>query len=204
MIFHVKDLGAFCGKEMFPLVFPGLFLNLVYQQSLSTSPSAAQPSGTELCSFQEGLCSCAGDSWFSGPCGGGLCESLTSPHSPAMGMDLCRSLTFKLRITPQPAKYGQGGFNGGCNVCQGRMIGFLGGAGSLSSALCAGSERGHLSLGGFMWATVHCATESRKPFQGIIRSSSQIKSQSMHCYKRTLQMVSLLHQLVSIEITQNN
>lgn len=85
-------------------------------QSLSTSPGAAQSSGTELCRFQEVLCSCFRDSYFSVPFGGSLCELLTSLRSPAVGMDPCRSLTFKFRITPLPAKYSQGGFYGGCKL----------------------------------------------------------------------------------------
>lgn len=43
------------------------------------------------------------------------------------------------------------------------MIGFMSEAGSLSSTVCAGSEKGHLSHVGFTWATACYATESRKP-----------------------------------------
>lgn len=92
------------------------YSRVYWRQSLSASPGAAQPSGTELCRFQEVLCSCFRDSYFSVPFGGSLCELLTSLRSPAVGMDLCRSLTFKFRITPLPAKYSQGGFYGGCKL----------------------------------------------------------------------------------------
>lgn len=143
-----------------------------WMPSLSTSPSAA----TELCSFQEVLCSCVRDSYFSVPFGGSLCELLTSLHSPAMGMDLCRSLNFKFRITPLPAKYGHVGFMVAANC---RLLGqndwfYEWRRISLLCCVCWIIKESPISWGIYM-GNFHCAIEGRKPFQGIRRSSLQIK-----------------------------
>jgi len=98
----VKDFSGYCGKKMFPLVLLGvLAAKFISVPQCCTSqwhitlqlPGRSFALVLGLLIFQCHLAAVC-------------CELLTPVISPAIGTDMCRSLTFKLRTVPLPAKYG--------------------------------------------------------------------------------------------------